>query len=465
MQDSQEQLMQGTAAGAGTLLGTHIIGRRLVNSLNLRYGDLPITTLKKLIEESGVDVGVNSKPTAKVNYGYAPAWAAKPNDLKNVGAHGAILKSGPSVLWNTPAAAHELGHAMQRHTKGPIGNIISNARILGNPGLITSPLAAFYGMLRSDMSPEQRDRWLNGASILAGASAVPILADEALASRNALQLIRNSKIPDVANQLAAAKKLLPRAFGTYGATAVGAVALPQVMKYFKNKELEKHAMTQKELLFMAKQSNAIDTALDAASWVPGFVGAGAGAVKGVKNLAQGNILKGIGDLALGGAQLFGGGTLIKGIGKGLQYGSKLLGGSSLGAKAIGAAKGLGTAAMKTAPTLAGGVQRGAQALGSGAYKAMVPEATQLGRKIVGTGPGGWMANNTGKMTLGGMGAGMAGGMREAGEAATQAHDRGIVDSMQSLAESSRMTAPNPIFQQHMQPPGSYMMGPGSPMYG
>lgn len=226
-------------------------------------------------------------------------------------------------------------------------------------------------------------------------------------------------------------------------------------------------MKHADMLFVigvAKQASAIDTALDAASWVPGFVGAGAGAVKGFRNIAKGNILSGVGDLALGGAQLFGGGTLIKGIGKGLQYGSKLLGGTRLGAKAMGAAKGLGQAAMRHAPTMTGAVQRGTQALGRGAYNAMVPEATQFGRKIVGSGLGGMMANNTGKMTLGGMGASMYGGMREAGQAAAQAHDAGIVNSMESLANSSRNTTANPIFQQQLQPAG-HMMGPGAPMWG
>ena len=235
-------------------------------------------------------------------------------------------------------------------------------------------------------------------------------------------------------------------------------------------------MKHADLYWLTKRASAIDTALNAASLVPGFIGAGAGAVKGVRNLAQGNILRGIGDLALGGAQLFGGGTLIKGIGKGLQFGSKLLGGTRLGSKALGTAKRVGQSAMQSAkrvgqsamqyaPTLTSAVQRGAQAAGRGAYKAMVPEASQFGQRIVGSGPGSWLANNQGKVTLGGMGAFGAGEMREAGQAAAQAHDQGIINSMQSLAQASQTTTSNPIFQQQIQPPGSYMMGPGAPMWG
>jgi len=115
--------------------------------------------------------------------------------------------------------------------------------------------------------------------------------------------------------------------------------------------------------------------------------------------------------------------------------------------------------MKYVPTLAGGVQRGAKAVGSAAYKTMVPEATQFGQKMVGSGLGGMMANNTGKMTLGGMGAGMAGDMRQAGQAAAKAGDEDIVSRMQSMTSSARNYNPSQAFQQ----PG--MMGPGAPMWG
>ncbi len=209
-------------------------------------------------------------------------------------------------------------------------------------------------------------------------------------------------------------------------------------------------MKSTDLLMVAKTASAIDTALDAASWVPGFVGAGAGAVQGVKHLAQGNVLKGLGSLGMGAAQMFGGGTALKLLGKGLGYGSKLMKGTSMGAKALGGASQIGSRVAQATPTFASGFKR----IGSTAYKGLAPETTRIGNSTVGKA----IQNNSGKLMLGGMGAGIAGGMQEAGEQSAQAFDQGILSNMKGMAQSAQESVPDPIWAQ-----GSGNSSQGNPL--
>lgn len=204
-------------------------------------------------------------------------------------------------------------------------------------------------------------------------------------------------------------------------------------------------MKSTDYLWMAKQASAIDTALEAASWVPGFVGAGAGAAQGIRHFAKGNVLKGLGSLGMGAAQMFGGGTALKLLGKGVGIGSKLLKGTSMGAKALGGAGQIGSRVATQLPTFTAGAKR----VGQLASKSMtLPETSRIGTSGIGQA----IQNNSGKIGLGGLGAGMLGGAREANQQATQSYDQGVLSNLKNMAQSARESGPsNPMFAQPSQP--------------
>jgi hypothetical protein len=157
------------------------------------------------------------------------------------GQHGTIGRTGafPDYI-PADVAAHEVGHGVSWSGKaGLLPKLISRARI---PGQLGAGIASLLGLLKGtsgEKSLAEREKWLNTASIAGGVGMAPVLADEALASRNALRILRS--VPpsllekEVAQQ---AVRRLARAFGSYGLTGLGLVLGPQLAKEYYRRRHE-----------------------------------------------------------------------------------------------------------------------------------------------------------------------------------------------------------------------------------
>ena len=121
------------------------------------------------------------------------------------------------VVWgnrNPYLTAHELGHHQVESSKA--GRLIQNnyARVINNMARSSFGVAAALGA--GSTSDNYSGAALRGAAVPAVMSA-PVLAYEALASINGLRKLRAAGAN--ARQMSAAKKVLGKAWGTYGTAA------------------------------------------------------------------------------------------------------------------------------------------------------------------------------------------------------------------------------------------------------
>lgn len=189
----------------------------------------------QLLEElsPGIDLRVEKGMSSQ----YRPGW------LGGVKPKGSIVTS-PTASGKLPldVLLHELGHSDVHAGPSRALRALGPARLLGQVGGLgfagLAPLAYF-----ADMEESKRDKLMDWASIAGGAGSVPMLADEMLASLKALRhfdtLGRTGRLGpvgrlDVARGLMRSRLLA--ALGTYGLTAAGAVAAPQVAKWVAHRD-------------------------------------------------------------------------------------------------------------------------------------------------------------------------------------------------------------------------------------
>lgn len=224
----------------GTDIGAGLAGRGLVRGLMTSDATIPIrhsagldiATLARMM-----DLDIAAKAEAGMpNAAFLPPWLAQ---LRKdpTGRHGTISVHGRGVS-TVPAdvAAHEIGHAMAWNRKAGLpAQIISRARVPAALAMFGAPFAGLIGGATGNKSLADREKWLNRSSLAAGVGSGAVLADEALASRNAFKVL--AKLPPALRQrvLATAGKRLTRAFGSYGLTGLGLVLGPQLAKqYYRN---------------------------------------------------------------------------------------------------------------------------------------------------------------------------------------------------------------------------------------
>lgn len=225
----------------GTDIGAGFAGRGLVRGLMSSPNSIPVSrpssldvsALAKLMD---LDIAARAQQGIP-NASYQPAWLA--HVMKgDAGRHGAITVHGRNVT-SVPAdvAAHEIGHAMAWNRKAGLpAQLISRARFPAALAMLGAPFAGLIGGATGNKPLATREKWLNRSSAIAGAGSAAVLADEAIASRNAFKVI--AKLPPQLRDrvLQHAGKRLGRAFGTYGLTGLGLVLGPQLAKrYYRGK--------------------------------------------------------------------------------------------------------------------------------------------------------------------------------------------------------------------------------------
>lgn len=194
---------------------------------------------RRLLDMAGLDLGVHPLPRFLQERGvggvYIPPGQARLFKLFNKNmpdprAHGLVaFPEGPSPF----TVGHELGHALTGVGKaGLLPQVLSKARItlgpIGSVGAIVDSLRALMGT----KSQNERERLLNQASLFGVGSAVPILADEYQASRQAIELLERLPKGIAEKFLTSAGKQNWLNMGMYGTRSLAPlILLPQALKY------------------------------------------------------------------------------------------------------------------------------------------------------------------------------------------------------------------------------------------
>jgi len=236
-EDAQPDPAAGLAALAGVSAAS-LAGQPLLNILKREpAGPLSVTPERatRILQalSPGIDLRVESGAAAQ----YRPTWlgGAKPK--------GTILTSATtSGKLPLDVLLHELGHSDVHAGPSRALRALGPLRMLGQVGGLgfagLAPLAYF-----TEMEDGQRDKLMDWASIAGGTGGTPVLIDEALASIKALKhfdtLGRTGRLGP-ASRLAVARGLMRKrllaAFGTYGLSTAGAVAAPQVAKWWAHRD-------------------------------------------------------------------------------------------------------------------------------------------------------------------------------------------------------------------------------------
>ena len=247
--ERQEKEREALHAGLLSLLPSLVgglVGGRL--SSNLFSGPtLPLRSsrdfsVKQMARHAGLDVGMHSSRGNSPNAYFMPEFFARMRKYPT-GEHGTIgsvVTGGDARTGRLPAdiAAHELGHSKSWYGKaGLLPKWMSRARLAGSP---VAGLSSWLPLLALDAySPERQDALLNFSSGLAGAASVPVLADEAFASRNALRIMRSLPAGILSRAvMEQAPGRMARAWGTYGLGAAGMVLGPQLAKWYLHSNRE-----------------------------------------------------------------------------------------------------------------------------------------------------------------------------------------------------------------------------------
>lgn len=201
-------------------------------------GPLAVTPERaaQLLQElsPGIDLRVEPGVAAQ----YRPTW------LGGVRPKGTILMPTPSSgKLPLDVLLHELGHSDVHAGPSRALRALGPLRALGQVGGLgfagLAPLAYF-----TEMEEGRRDKLMDWASIAGGTGGTPMLIDEALASIKALKHLdtagRTGRLFGPVSRLAVARSLMRKrllaAFGTYGLTTAGAVAAPQVAKWWAHRD-------------------------------------------------------------------------------------------------------------------------------------------------------------------------------------------------------------------------------------
>lgn len=234
------------AAIIGTDISAALGARGLVRGMLDKGVQIPMQhatdlDVVRLAQMAGLDVKPEMTRGAMENAFYRPAGMSRLLG-RPTGRHGTIGRASPFYGDFIPidAASHEIGHGLSWTGKaGVLPKIISRVRV---PGQLGASVASLVGLLKGTTGHrtlEEREKWLNRASLAGGIGMAPVLADEAIASRNALNFMR--KVPptifekEIAQQ---AVRRLARAFGSYGLTGLGLVLGPQLAKQYYRRRHE-----------------------------------------------------------------------------------------------------------------------------------------------------------------------------------------------------------------------------------
>jgi hypothetical protein len=208
-----------------------------------RQIDFQSPMAKRLIAESGLDIGVLPKISPKIVRGPNAVYMSdrpgrfgnwlmnmKPSDAANWREHGMIAPLNTESML-PEVMAHELGHGIAHHGGG-LAAALSHLRTpVGVGAGLMSAVDAINGM-SDDKDLSERDRLLNRASLDAAVAQTPLLANEYHASSNAMKLLSELPASEAEPILARASRLLPRAWGTYGLMGLGGILAPQAAKYY-----------------------------------------------------------------------------------------------------------------------------------------------------------------------------------------------------------------------------------------
>lgn len=228
----------------GTDVGSGLAARSLMGKLMTTGHQIPLESASgldvlRLAKMINMDVNTESTRGVMENAFYRPKilsdLAGKPS-----GRHGTVGAIGPwSKFMPADVAAHEIGHGLSWTGKaGPLAKLIAQIRLPGAAAATGGGLLGLFMGTTGHKPLADREKWLDRASIIGGAGMAPVLADEALASRNAMRVLR--RVPENLLQKEVAKQAirrLTRAWGTYGVSALGLVLGPQLAKrYYRSRE-------------------------------------------------------------------------------------------------------------------------------------------------------------------------------------------------------------------------------------
>lgn len=210
----------------GTILGAGGLGSMLLGAIGLHYyshklgppGQKRIEKEVERAKKKGVDVGLNYVPGFTSNAFYlspGTAWAIKkaPTPQTVSGVQITEVRPGGAVAVGDlalPVVLHELGHAHNEMERGYLRGEVNQALLAFAHGMAAAlPLAAHNRTFKA----------------LAAAAMVPVLVEEARASRKALKEIQERKFSEKTKKNA--RRLLGSAYMTYLglATAITGLAL------------------------------------------------------------------------------------------------------------------------------------------------------------------------------------------------------------------------------------------------
>lgn len=373
-----------TLAYLGTSAAPGLASKALMHNL-LTQSDVSSAMRDKLIELSKLDIGYRDPISMWENISYRPSPA-------DGFQHGTVVRGHRGIP--TSSLAHELGHGIEHYGKGRLAGGLS--RLSGNTirsAFPVSALLAIAGIMSGDQK-EQR-QLLNASSIAGGTMMAPTLLNEYRASRNAFNLLRQLPPAERAQFLGEARRILPRAFGTYGLAAAGLIAAPQIAKAFMRKEASWLGTAGRVALGalpvlggLYEGYNAVD-AFRQGRWGSGL---GHAALAGLSFIPGAGVLGGLGKglgkalfrggMAAGRRGLVGAGANLARAGAGLRAGGQV---AERGAQSLMSAPGLTGRLLRGSQTLPGSLAQGAGAIGLGTLDANAAGRQLANRQAVDTG--------------------------------------------------------------------------------
>jgi len=219
-----------TATMGGQLAAALSAGRMLLGEFGDR--ELSPDEVKRMAKNMGLE---GLEITHDVPVGVGPG-AAGPHYMpkgwnKELGEYVFVpKKADPGIL------AHELGHA--KGMKSRVGRLFSNKA--SRLAFMSSPLLALGGGVAAGVAAPDSDLAAYGLPAASAAMTAPTLVDEASASIRGHRALK--ELGYAPEALAKSRKAMARAFGTYGATALAAIAAPILARRWargQHKDIEK----------------------------------------------------------------------------------------------------------------------------------------------------------------------------------------------------------------------------------
>ena len=234
-------------------LGQNMLGNKLYSSVPVISSyDIPDHSYTELAGDKSTLAPDRDQLLKAIDAGgYEDAAGRKisPSDfIKKVRRSGSLIRLNKDTA-DVLDLAHELGHAKAYNTSDLLrGSLFRNLNSMGrNP--LSLAMAAGAGTLALD--PESEYSYAPAA--LVAATQAPVIADEAMASLNAMQGLKKLKelghMPEEALSFASNKYL--RNLGTYGTMAAAATAVPLLLRsakknFYNPQEIEDSDVEEKK---------------------------------------------------------------------------------------------------------------------------------------------------------------------------------------------------------------------------